>query len=114
MLYASGGSSSVTVNSIKPNARSNIAVPLSSLSDCEIIKESLADSELLSYNATTGKWSNITQTPTTYPFSLFQGLSQKGIANGYAGLYSFSHIPITKIPDLHKAKLQIFQHLCQL
>ena len=49
MQYASGGSSSVTVNSIKPNARSNIVVPLSSLSDVNIIKESLLNGEILSW-----------------------------------------------------------------
>ena len=49
MQYASGGSSSVTVNSIKPNARSNIPVPLSSLSDVNIIKESLSNGEILSW-----------------------------------------------------------------
>ena len=38
MQYATGGSSSVTVNSIKPNARSNITVPVSSLSDVNIVK----------------------------------------------------------------------------
>ena len=52
--YASGGSSSVTVNSVKPNARSNITVPLSSLSDVNIIKESLSNGEILSW--TDGKW----------------------------------------------------------
>ena len=43
MKYASGGNSNVTVNSIKPNARSNITVPLSSLSDVNIVKETLSN-----------------------------------------------------------------------
>ena len=104
MQYASGGSSSVTVNSIKPNARSNIAVPLSSLSDVYIQAASLSIGEIISWNGT--KWSNIDAlTPTTYPFSLFQGLSQKGIANGYAGLDNFSLIPIINIPDLQQSKI---------
>ena len=54
MQYASGGSPSVTVNPIKPNARSNITVHLSSLSDVTIIKESLSNGEILSW--TDGKW----------------------------------------------------------
>ena len=80
MQYASGGSSSVTVNSIKPNARSNITVPLSSLSDVNIIKESLSNGEILSW--TDGKWGNIMQTPDTYPFTVLQALSQKNRPNG--------------------------------
>ena len=43
MLYASSSSSSVTVNLIKPNAIYNITVPLSSLSDVNIVKESLSN-----------------------------------------------------------------------
>ena len=102
MQYASGGSSSVTVNSIKPNARSNIIVPLSSLSDVNIIKESLSNGEILSW--TDGKWGNIMQTPDTYPFTVLQALSQKNRPNGYAGLDNFSLIPITYIPDLPQSK----------
>ena len=76
MQYASGGSSSVTVNSIKPNARSNIIVPLSSLSDVNIIKESLSNGEILSW--TDGKWGNITQTPDTYPYVFIHGFTSVG------------------------------------
>ena len=68
MQYASGGSSSVTVNSTKPNAPSNIAVPLSSLSDVNIIKESLSNGEILSW--TDGKWGNVMQTSDTYPLTV--------------------------------------------
>ena len=103
MQYASGGSSSVTVNSIKPNARSNIIVPLSSLSDVNIIKESLSNGEILSW--TDGKWGNIMQTPDTCPFTVLQALSQKGSANGYAGLDNFSLIPIINIPDIPQSKI---------
>ena len=95
MQYASGGSSSVTVNSIKPNARSNITVPLSSLSVVNIIKESLSNGEILSW--TDGKWGNIMQTPDTYPFTVLQALAQKNRPNDYAGLDIFSLIPITNI-----------------
>ena len=51
------------------------ATYLRNLYDVSIVNESLADGELLSFQD--GKWSNIAQTPKTYPFSLFQGLSQK-------------------------------------
>ena len=87
MQYASGGSSSVTVNSIKPNARSIIAVPLSSLSDVNVMKESLSNGEILGW--TDGKWGNIMQTPDTCPFTALQVLAQKNRPNGYAGLDNF-------------------------
>ena len=103
MQYASGGSSSVTVNSIKPNTRSNIAVPLSSFSDVNVIKESLSNGEILSW--TDGKCGNIMQTPDTYPFTGLQALAQKNRPNGYAGLDNFSLIPITYIPDLPQNKI---------
>ena len=103
MQYASGGNSKVTVNSIKPNARSNIIVPLSSLSDVNIIKESLSNGEILS--CTDGKWGNIMQTPDTYPFTVLQALSQKNRPNGYAGLDNFSLIPIINFPDIPQSKI---------
>ena len=34
--YSSGGTSNMTVNSIKPNPKGNILIPLSSLSDVPI------------------------------------------------------------------------------
>ena len=103
MQYASCGASSVTVNSIKPNARSNITVPLSSLSDVNIIKESLSNGEILSW--TDGKWGNIMQTVETYPFSILQALSQKGTANGYVGLDNNSQISTANIPDIPQSKI---------
>ena len=75
MQYASGGSSSVTVNLIKSNARYNIAVPLSSLSDVNTINESLSNGEILSW--TDGKWGNIMQTVETYPFSIYKHYYKK-------------------------------------
>ena len=71
--------------------------------DVSIVNESLADGEILSFKD--GKWSNVAQTPTTYPFSLFQGLSQKGIANGYAGLDNNSQISTSNIPDIPHSKI---------
>ena len=50
---------------------------------------------MLSYNGTT--WSNIQQTPSTYPFSVLQPLSQKGQAGGYCGLDSWGKIPFISI-----------------
>ena len=76
---------------------------LKNLYDVSIITESLANGELLSYY--NGKWSNVAQTPTTYHFSLFQALNQKGIANGYAGLDNNSFIPILNVPDIPQSKI---------
>ena len=45
------------------------------LYDVSIVNESFAYGELLSFQY--GKWSNVAQTLITYPFSLFQALSQK-------------------------------------
>ena len=64
---------------------------------------SLSNGEILSW--TDGKWGNIVQTPTTYPISLFQELSQKCMANGYAGLDNFSLIAIASISDSPQSKI---------
>ena len=50
--------------------------------------------------------------PATYPFSLFQGLSQKGSAIGYAGLDNNVQVPILNILDLPQKKIfqQLYQH----
>ena len=100
LLDFTSGSSDITVNKLKTNYLGNISVPLSSLPDVNLINESLATGELLSYNADSSKWTNIAQTPSTYPFSLFQALSQKGQASGYCGLDSNSKIPVSNIPSI--------------
>ena len=51
LLDFTSGSSDITVNKLKTNYLGNISVPLSSLTDVNIINESLASGELLSYNA---------------------------------------------------------------
>ena len=43
--------------------------------------------------------------PATYPFSLFQGLSQKVSAIGYAGLDNNVQVPILNILDLPQSKI---------
>ena len=73
------------------------------MDDVNIQANSLSNGEILSW--TDGKWGNIAQTPTTYPFSLFQALSQKGTANGYVGLDNNSQIPIINIPDIPQSKI---------
>ena len=90
-------------NKITSSSSSTGATYLRNLYDVSIVNESLADGELLSFQD--GKWSNVAQTPTTYPFSLFQGLSQKGTANGYAGLDNNSQISTANIPDIPQSKI---------
>ena len=90
-------------NKIRNSNSSSSTNFLKNLYDVSIVNESLADGELLSFQD--GKWSNVTQTPTTYPFSLFQSLNQKGIANGYAGLDNNSQISIANIPDIPQSKI---------
>ena len=90
-------------NKITSSSSSTGVTYLRNLYDVSIVNESLADGELLSFQD--GKWSNVTQTPTTYPFSLFQSLNQKGIANGYAGLDNNSQISIANIPDIPQSKI---------
>ena len=80
------GTSKIIINGVSVDALGFLSLPLSSLPDVDIVAASLATGELLSYDATSGKWSNVAQTPSTYPFSLFQALSQKGVASGYCGL----------------------------
>ena len=53
--YSSSGTTNVKVNNIKPNVLGNVVVPLSSLPDVDIVTESLATGELLSYNADSEK-----------------------------------------------------------
>ena len=86
MNYGSGSGSntSITINGIKSNIRGDIKVSLSSLTDVNIVKESLAEGEVLQY--TNGKFSNVVPTPSTYPLSQFQPLNQKGQASGYCVL----------------------------
>ena len=96
----SSGSGSLKVNYNAPDPLGNIKVVLSSLPDVDIVEESLATGELLSYNADSEKWTNIAQTPSTYPFSLFQALSQKGQASGYCGLDADSKIPVQNLPSI--------------
>ena len=98
LLDFTSGSSDITVNKLKTNYLGNISVPLSSLPDVNIITESLASGELLSYNADSAKWSNIAQTPSTYPFSLFQALSERNQPNGYASLDRNSKILLGYLP----------------
>ena len=96
----SSGSGSLKVNYNAPDPLGNIKIVLSSLPDVNIVESSLATGELLSYNSTTQKWGNIAQTPSTYPFSLFQALSQKCQASGYCGLDADSKIPLINISQL--------------
>ena len=109
-INRSGGSgiAKVVINGVSTDALGFISLPLSSLPDVEIVVESLATGELLSYDATSGKWSNVAQTPSTYPFSLFQALSQKGVASGYCGLDAGSLVSTSNIPSLALAKLSDF------
>ena len=79
--------------SFNPLIKNNVINPkyitgssLATLPDVNIVQSSLADGELLSYEAETQKWTNVQQTPATYPFSLFQALNQKGTPFGYCGL----------------------------
>ena len=71
-----------------------------------IIKESLSNGEILSW--TDGKWGNIMQTVEIYPSSILQALSQKGTANGYAGLDKNSQILSANIPDIPQSKITKF------
>ena len=55
----------------------NVASSLSTLSDVSIQQQSLANGEVLTVN--NGVWSNVAQTPTTYPFSQFRRLVKKAM-----------------------------------
>ena len=55
-------------NKITSSSSSTGVTYLRNLYDVSIVNESLADGELLSFQD--GKWSNVIQTPTAYPFSL--------------------------------------------
>ena len=103
LTNSSSGTSNVKVNNIKPNVLGNVVVPLSSLPDVDIIDVSLASGEVLCYNGT--KWSSIQQTPSTYPFSVLQPLSQKGVSGGYCSLDSSTKVPLTNIPTLDHTTL---------
>ena len=100
------GTSKIIINGVSVDALGFLSLPLSYLPDVEIVTESLATGELLSYDATSGKWSNIAQTPSTYPFSLFQPLSQKGVE--YCGLDANTLVPINNIPSIGVSKISDF------
>ena len=104
-----GGVSKIVINGVSTDALGFLSLPLTSLPDVEIVTESLATGELLSYDATSGKWSNIAQTPSTYPFSLFQPLSQKGVE--YCGLDANTLVPMLAFQILLTIKFWFIQRL---